>query len=146
MRMPESRRLQPVLRASNRRATCVRHLELCRKLRLLGLCLFSFIHHRGRRDRREKPGIEEQHNALRLTRITQNRSQRFFSLRSSRQSKVWGLRPRIERPTTIEPAKRATAVPDYKTCRNDSAVAWALWCSIIVFHALFRPRRFLGIR
>jgi len=98
----------------------LRHLELCRKLRLLGLCLFSVIRHGGRRDRREKPGIEEQHNTLRLTRIPRDRGQRFFSLRSNevstesgsdrvsprsgRRYKAWGASPRIKSPT-IEPAE-----------------------------------------
>jgi len=104
----------------------LRHLELCRKLRLLGLCLFSVIRHGGRRDRREKPGIEEQHNTLRLTRIPRDRGQRFFSLRSNevstesgsdrvsprsgRRYKTWGASPRIKSPT-IEPAGGSPVFP-----------------------------------
>lgn len=62
-----------------------RHRRVCRKLRLRRVCLFSVVRHRGRRDRREKPGIEEQHSRIRLTLVTRIRGQRFFSLRSRRK-------------------------------------------------------------
>src|SRR5258705_10720537 len=39
-----------------------------------------------------------------------NKGQSVFSPRSGRQHKAWGVSPRIESPTIIEPAKRATAV------------------------------------
>ena len=66
----QSRRLHPVLRASETAAPPAS----VQKLRLLGLCLFPVIRHSS--TERETPGIEEQHNKLRLTRITQNRGQR----------------------------------------------------------------------
>jgi hypothetical protein len=65
----QSRRLQPVLRASETAAppASVQKLRLRRVVYVLS--------HSPQRHR-EKPGIEEPHSALRLTRLTRNRSQR----------------------------------------------------------------------
>jgi hypothetical protein len=104
----QSRRLQPVLRASE---TAAPPASVPKAPPAEG-CVYSQSFATEAQRHREKPGIEEQHNTLRLTRITQNRSQRFFSLRSNevrtgsssdrvsprsgRQHKAWGASPRIE--------------------------------------------------
>ena len=130
---------------------------MCRKLRLLGLCLFSVIRHRGRRDTEKNQALKSNIKS-RLTRITQNRGQRFFSLRSNevstgsgsdrvsprsgRQHKAWGeaqRNPRIKSPKTIEPAKRRQRSQLPNVNRDDSTIGRS--AGFIYFQ-----RRFLGFR
>jgi hypothetical protein len=89
----------------NRRATCE-----CAESSACGGCVCSQSFATETQRHGAKPGIEEQHNRLRPTRTMQDRVQRFSSLRSRRKHKAWGVSPRIESPTTIEPAKRAIEV------------------------------------
>ena len=140
----QSRRLQTVLSASKTAAPPA-PLGIVPKAAPAEGCVCPQSFATGTQRRREKPGIEEQHNTVRLTPITQNRSQRFFSLRSNEvstgsgsdrvspqsgcQHKAWGASPRIETINKIgarEAGDRvvdATHALDLFATDSDSAVA-----------------------